>query len=235
MLVDLHLHTAPMSYCCRISAKETLQLAKACGFDGVAIANHYADYYFDDGYDEFVKRYEQEWENCKAIGDQLGLKVFCAIEVTMPTDPWLHMLIYGNTKHLLHQYPYLCNKSQQQLYEICDQNDCVLVQAHPFRQGTQIQNTRFLHGLEINCHPLYDNGHYQIMLDAAKKAGLAITVGSDFHGNDHPRPMGGVLLPDAIQTDADLAWFIKTSKHISLQVQYPLESPEIIPLTYHRD
>ncbi len=233
MLIDLHAHTSAISHCCLINAEEAIKLARECGFGGLAIANHYTNAYFtDETYDEWIERYISEWQNCEKLGKEYGVKIFKAVEVTMEHEPRLHMLIYGADEAFLRSNPLLCQKSLPQLYEICKNNDCSLVQAHPFRNGATIQNTDFLDGIEINCHPLYKNSFAGEILKIAKEKGIAITVGCDYHADTY-RSLGGSILPDSIITDRDLANYIISSKQFELQVHEP-SNDEIYKITYIR-
>ncbi len=233
MLVDLHSHTKAISHCCKISAENTIIKAKELGFDGLGIANHYVKSYFtDEGYSEWIEKYIAEWNNCEALGKKYSLKIFKAIEVTMEYDYSLHMLIYGADEAFLRNNPLLCDKTLPELYGICKQNGCALVQAHPFRNGSTIQDTSYLDGLEINCHPKYGNSYYKRIMLEARLNGLAVTVGCDYHA-DSARALGGSYLPDSIETDRDLADYILTSKAFNLKIHEPKDG-EIFEVTYER-
>ena len=161
MLIDLHAHTGAISKCCLEDAETIIKTAKKSGFDGLAITNHYtSDYYDDSLYEEWIEKYIMEWEKCRMLGDRHGIRIFCGVEVTMDiVDPKLHMLIYGTDEAFLRNHPKLCEKKLEELYGLCKQYNCALVQAHPFRNGTTIQDTRYLDGLEVNCHPKYHNSY----------------------------------------------------------------------------
>lgn len=234
MLVDLHLHTRAISHCCRIEAEDNIKLAKELGFDGVAIANHYTSHYFDEkSYDSWIDSYIAEWYNCIALGKKYGLRIFCAVEVTLEYEPRLHMLIYGADRQFLIDNPHLCDMSLEKLYSLCRANGYALVQAHPFRGGTTVQDTKFLDGVEINCHPLYKNSYYEELLQAAENANLAVTVGCDYHADTY-RPIGGTFLPDSIVSDRDLAEYILSSREFSLQVHDPVDG-KTFNLNYQRE
>ncbi len=223
MLIDLHAHTSAISYCCKMDAENVIKTAKEHGFDGLAIANHYMNPYFTaDTHRDFIERYIAEWSACVEIGKQYGIKIFKAVEVTMAHDPLLHMLIYGADEAFLRDNLFLCDLSLEELYALCERYGYTLIQGHPFRGGETIQNTNFLHGLEVNCHPLYQNSYADIILQEAAKKGLAVTVGCDYHADTY-RPDGGTVLPDSIESDADLAWHLRSAKSFELQIHEPLD------------
>ncbi len=221
MLIDLHAHTKAISHCCRADAEAVIKTAKEYGFDGIVITNHYTNAYFtDDNQKEWVEKYISEWENCRELGSSLGVRIFCGVEVTMEYDPRVHILIYGANEGFLRENLTLCDMSQEELYMLCRKNGYAVVQAHPFRGGTTVQDTRFLDGVEINCHPLYKNSYSDKLWNIAKENNLALTVGCDYH-KDTYRAVGGVFLPESINTDKELSDFILTSNSFKLQIHEP--------------
>ncbi len=233
MFCDMHCHTSGISLCARISAEKNIKKAKELGYDALSVNNHYVSYYFsEDDYEDWIEKYINEWEECKRYGEIYGVRIFCGIEVTMDFDKRVHLLIYGCDADFLRKNPLLCQKSLEELYNICKENGCALVQAHPFRGGSEILDTRFLDGMEINCHPSYLDSHYEEILGSARENEKAVTVGCDYH-KDTRRPMGGMFLPDTIKTDRDLADYIKNSKEFYFQIDDP-KNGRIFKLEYER-
>ncbi len=233
MLIDLHAHTGAISYCCKMDAENVIKTAKEHGFDGLAIANHYMNPYFTaDTHRDFIERYIAEWKNCAELGKQYGLRIFKAVEVTMAHDPLLHMLIYGADEAFLRDNLFLCDLSLAELYALCERYGCALIQGHPFRGGETIQEVQYLHGLEVNCHPLYQNSYADTILQAAHEAHLAVTVGCDYHADTY-RPDGGSVLPDDIATDRNLAEYLRTADTFALQIHEPLDG-RLYRHTYQR-
>lgn len=233
MLVDLHAHSKGISSCCKIGADKVVDTAKEYGFGGLAIANHYVSSYFTgETYHDWIEKYIAEWRLFEALGQEKGLQIFKAIEVTLEQDPRLHMLIYGADEAFLRNYPLLCDKTLPELYELCEGNGCALVQGHPFRGGATVQDTNFLHGVEINCHPNYKNSFADQLLQRAKSARLSVTVGCDYHADTY-RPRGGMLLPDTVKTDRDLVQYILHAKTFHLQIHEPADG-ELYQTVYER-
>ncbi len=221
MLIDLHAHTKGISWCCKEEAEEIIKTAVSCGYDGLAISNHYADFYYnDENYDDWIEKYIAEWSLCEELGKKYNIKIFKAIEVTMCYDDRVHILIYGADDEFLRKHPKLCRNSLSELFTICNENDCALIQAHPFRNGSTIQDVNFLHGLEINCHPAYLESRADEILRKAEENGLAVTVGCDYHADSY-RPCGGTYIPNEIKADKELASYILTSKEFELKIHEP--------------
>lgn len=223
MFIDMHAHTGKISICCQAGRDEILKTAKEVGFDAVVITNHYtAPYFTEDSHKAWIEKYIKEWDLCRKAGENIGIKVFCGIEVTFEKDFKVHFLIYGADEAFLRNNLFLCYKTQEELFRLCEENGCVLVQAHPFRNGSSVMDTSLLHGIEINCHPKYKNSYAEDLIKIAAENNLLLTVGCDYHADTY-RPLGGMFLPDSIKTDKELADFIKLKNPTKLQIQEPLD------------
>lgn len=223
MLIDMHAHSSGISRCCRYDAKTVLQHAKEIGIDGIVLTNHYqADYIINGDTEEFIKRYYEEYLLCKKYGDEIDMKVFFGVEVTVSATPNVHLLIYGADEKFLLQNPMLFDMSLKALHILCRENGCALVQAHPFRNKSTIMDTRYLDGLELNCHPLYDGTHRDELAAKAKAENLMLTCGGDYHGDTY-RANCGTYLPDSINDHRDIAEFILKESSVKLRIQEPHE------------
>ncbi len=221
MLIDLHAHTSGISRCCRYPGSKILEFAYETGIDGIVLTNHYQKNYIGtEGVNSFVEKYIEEFYSTKALGEQLGMKVFFGIEVTMELYPNVHMLIYGVDKEFLTSHSLVFDYTHEELYAAVKEYNGVLIQAHPFRNGTTVLKTNLLDGVEINCHPLYNNSHSNEILSIVRENGLAVTCGGDFHGDTY-RPKCGMYLPDTITNSCELGEYIKNAKEVSLCIQEP--------------
>lgn len=218
-LCDMHCHSSGISRCAKINYKEAIDSAKKAGFKAIVLTNHYAkDYIIDNNYKEFIMRYVLEYEDAKIYGNKVGITVFFGVEVTMEFDRRVHLLIYGIDYLKLLERPNLFDLSLLELYSFCKKNKFALIQAHPFRGGTSVLDTRYLDGVEINCHPLYGNTYSDELIRIALTNHLAITCGCDYHGDVSYRPKGGMCLPDSIKTEEDLANYLINSDSYQLQI-----------------
>lgn len=198
--------------------------------DGIALTNHYQkSYVSDNDFTEFVNRYISEFCSAKRYGEKIGCRVFFGIEITMEKYPNVHMLIYGVKPEILLKYPDLFDSTQEQLYKTVKACNGVMVQAHPFRNGTTVMSTNFLDGVEINCHPLYKKTYSTELMDIAQRNNLFLTCGGDYHADTY-RPKCGMVLPDDIESDIDLGIFLSSNKEKRICVQ-ETDSSEIVWLT----
>ena len=238
MLVDLHAHTNGISSCCAENYKAIIDVAKSVGIDGIVLTNHYTRWYIENpSYNhgfltplEFAKLYIKEYEDAKLYGEKVGLKVFFGVELTPDYDTRVHLLIYGITPNFLLNNPELYKLSLKELYSLVKENGFALVQAHPFRNGTTVQDTQHLDGLEINCHPKYQTSCADILPKIAQDNKLALICGADFH-HDTYRPICGTFLPDSVIGDKDLKNFILTTDTVTLRI-HEVNSPTFYDKTY---
>ena len=221
MLIDLHAHSSGISGCCRIPYDAVVRAARDRGLDGIVLTNHYFKAYVTDGdFSAFAKRYTEEFRLTKAYADTVGMKVFFGAEVTMEQYDRAHILLYGITEQWLEENPCLFDWTQEELYSKVKAVGGIVVQAHPYRGKKHLLDTRFLDGVEVNCHPLYQNSYFGDMLEIAKENGFLLTCGGDYHADTY-RPKCGVYLPDELQSAADLAEYLRNTVSLKLCIQEP--------------
>ena len=218
MLIDMHAHGSEISRCCKISLDEGLKVAQENGMDGLVLANHYQKNYVTDGdYLGFAKRYMAECDRAVEYGRAQGIPVFWAIEVTMEQYSAVHMLLYGVDHDFLLRHPTVFDYSQEQLYRAVQECGGVLVQAHPFRSGGAVLDTKLMDGVEVNCHPKYDYTYCKELMDIAQRDGLIVTCGGDYHKDTH-RVRCGLYLPDSIGDSRALGVYLQQANEWKLCV-----------------
>ncbi|MBP3314152.1 MAG: PHP domain-containing protein [Oscillospiraceae bacterium] len=223
MLIDLHAHTSGISACCQATAEETLKTTKEHGLDGIVLTNHYQKYYVKDGNaPAFAQRYWEEFLHTEKVGKELGMRVLFGIEVTMTERTIIHLLVYGVGKEFLDAHPFMYDYSQEELYRAVKDYGGVLVQAHPYRNGASLLDPQFLDGVEINCHSQYNTSEAPKVMADAKKHGLFLTCGGDYHADTY-RPHCGMILPDSIQDGKELGQYLATSPTLTLCIHEPFE------------
>ena len=219
MLIDLHAHSSGISKCCRIPIEQVIEEAKRVGLDGIVLTNHYQKNYVTDGdYPAFAARYIAEYEYAAELVKDSDFRIFFGIEVTMEKHPGVHMLIYGVEPAFLTAHPTLFDYTQEELYYLVCEVGGFLVQAHPMRRQNRLLDTRFLDGIEISCHPLYEGTHIAELIPIAEKAGLILTAGGDFHADTH-RARCGVYLDNNVKTAREFAEYFLYTDEVKLCVQ----------------
>ena len=221
MLIDLHAHSSGISPCCQIPYQEALQEALNRGMDGVVLTNHYQKSYIGDvPVQDYVERYITEFLDAEQYGKEIGCKVYFGIEVTTELYPRVHMLIYGVEPDFLRKNPRVFDCTQKELYELVKADNGVLVQAHPFRNGTTVLDTAYMDGVEINCHPGYGKSYSEDLLRIAKENHLIVTCGGDYHADNY-HPKCGMFMPEGIEGHQDLRDYLLSGEEKKLCIQEP--------------
>lgn len=198
MKIDLHVHTG-FSVCASVNYVEAVDAYARLGIN-FALCNHYNALYtkpFGGAYDpdEYPEKFVREFNLARDYGKIKGIKVFFGIEVALclPDCPYAEFLIYGADPQFILDNPYIYDLNQADLYALSKRNDLMLVQAHPFRkeQGHFPHDCARLDGVEINCHYRFLREEEKVRA-LAKKYGLIITCGSDFH-NLGQEGAGGII------------------------------------------
>jgi len=229
MLIDMHAHTRAISICCKLFAEDVIASAKQAGLDGMVLTNHYTKSYVkEDGPEGLAKRYIEEYHRAAALGAMQGFAVLFGIEVTMEQYPKVHMLIYGVSEQFLLNNPELYELSQSELYALVKQAGGILVQAHPHRKADRLLDTSLMDGIEISCHPLYNGTCLNALSAIAKRDGLILTCGGDYHADTY-RPQCGAYIPDTVTDTASLANYLISTPSVTLLVQ---EVDGSAPFTY---
>ena len=159
MRLEMHAHDCEVSPCAVIKAKELVDGYKEAGYDGIVITNHFDKgimHLWGETTEEHYQTYLRGYELAKEEGERVGLRVILGMEIRLECGPEDY-LVYGVTKEFIREHMDICGCSLQELYEICEENGCVLIQAHPFREYCQIQNPKYLHGVERNFNSGHDN------------------------------------------------------------------------------
>lgn len=218
MLIDMHAHTAGISRCCRADGETVLRAARDAGIDGLILCNHYQEEYVTHaGPAEFAERYIAEYLRTFEAAEKLGVKLFFGVEVTAKKLGGAHILIYGPGPELVWEHPEIYEYPLEDMHAIAHAKGGLVVQAHPFRRGGHVRDLRWLDGVEVNCHPLYEATCCGEMLNIAREARRLVTCGGDYHADTY-RPVCGTYFPDDATDSAALIAHLKDSPEIKLCV-----------------
>ena len=221
-LIDMHAHSSGISECCQLPYDKIIDTALENGMDGIVLTNHYQSAYLkNNDAHELAERYISEYYKAKEYGDKKGALVLFGIEVTMEKHGGVHLLVYGIAPEFLREYPMLYAMEQKELYSLIKANGGVISQAHPYRNGVdRLLDTAYLDGVEINCHPLYKKSYAGEMIDIAKKNGLFLTCGADFHADTY-RAKCGLYIPDEITDHFGLRDYLINKKKKKFFIHEP--------------
>lgn len=210
---ELHAHTSEVSPCGHVTAPEVADRFIAQGYTSLVITNHYCDYVIDplkgtwrEKMDYYMHPYYLMREHA---GDRLHVILGCELRFEGNINDYL---IYGITEEFLRENPDLHKMSLRSFSELAHENEMLVVQAHPFRNGMVVVNPAYLDGMEtFNGTPTYDGRN--LIADAwAKRYNLLRTSGSDFHNPDQ-FGTGGILTSAAIRTGEELVAVLKSGDY----------------------
>lgn len=148
-----HIHTIESSKCSKISAKEIVKQYKKMGYNTIIITDHCYEKYFKykglKKWEDMVEYLCLGYEKAKEEAKFQDINVLFAIELTLKqTDS--DYLIYGVTKEILLDTPYLYNYTLKQLKTWCSNNNFLLIQAHPYRDNSiKVAKKEEVDGFEI--------------------------------------------------------------------------------------
>lgn len=215
-LYETHLHTFPVSKCAVAGVRETLEYYKQAGYAGVFITNHFIDGNINIDrslpYEDQIRFYFSDYEEGVRIGAEIGLPVFCGVEMSYKgTD----FLVYGLGKEWFLSHPELCDMKKTDQLRIIGETGALIIQAHPFREAAYIDHIRLfprhVHGIETynaNRSEL-ENCMAEIY---AQNYGLLPFAGSDNHRGDRQLLFGGMQTAAPIQDEAEFVRLVKNGQ-----------------------
>ncbi len=204
---ETHLHTLPVSKCAKASVRENLEVYKRMGFAGVFITNHFLDgninIAHDLSYEDRIRFYFSDYEEGKRIGDEIGLSVFCGVELSYKgTD----FLIYGLDIDWFLAHSEIEGMKKSQELQLMRDAGALIIQAHPYREASYIDHIRLfprqVDGVEVynaSCSDLAN----RLAVCYADSYGLIHFAGTDNHQAGDKKLFGGMESPCPIKDEQD--------------------------------
>ena len=206
-LYETHLHTAPVSRCATSSVRQMLTFFRELGYAGVFITNHFIggniniDYTVP--YEERVRFYFADYEEGVRIGQEIGLAVFCGMELC--TGGGTEFLVYGLGRKWFLSHPDIIKISPKERLIMLREAGALIVQAHPFREASYIPRIalfpRDVHGVEVYNAVNRDSVNEMGRL-YAEHYGLLPFAGSDIHTTEQRR-LGGMQSDTPVRDERD--------------------------------
>lgn len=206
---DLHIHTDEVSPCGSVPAKEMVHVYRQQGYQGMVITDHYRKIFFRNSqgitWEEKVEDFLRGYKLAKEEADKLDMDVMLGLEIAFMENKEKanDYLIYGITEDLIKKTPDLLDRGIEGVKVFCDENNCLLYQAHPMRGYCKLVDLDLLHGVEVyNGNPRHNSNNEQV-LAIAKEHDLGMVAGSDYHdpGDENG---GGILTTKRIRNNDDL-------------------------------
>lgn len=186
-LYEMHLHTKDTSNCANVKASVAVEEYIKAGYDGIVVTDHLSpSTYMKYGrellpWKKKVDFFLRGYKSAKKAANG-RIPVLLGMELRYRTSEGDNdYLVYGITEDFLYNTPELLNLNSKKFYELTQKNGFLVFQAHPFRVGMKVTNPKFLDGIEIfNGNPRHNSSN-DIAEMWAKKYGLMVTSGSDYH------------------------------------------------------
>ena len=189
---ELHCHSDSISACARVNNNDIIEKFTSAGYNSLVLTNHfttgtmshhgYTDW--DRWVDGFVDAYEKLKEDAKG-----KLNVLLGMELRFDEN-CNDYLVFGITEEFLRKYDGLHQMNPESFHKIAQENGCLFIQAHPFRNGMTVVRPNHLDGVEVfNGHMGHDSRN-EIADMWADKYSLLKTSGTDFHYADVPTNAG---------------------------------------------
>lgn len=213
---ETHLHTYPVSGCAHADVAENLTFYKKLGYDGVFITNHFLDGNINidsaRSYEEKIEFYFSDYEKGLEIGRELGLKVFCGVELSYQgTD----FLVYGLDKAWFLAHPEIMEMEKRAELSYMMESGALVIHAHPYREDWYIDHIRLfprnVQGVEVvnACRRDHENKMAKIY---AEEYGLLPFAGSDNHVGEKLKKLAGVGCAEPVRDVFDFINQVKSKK-----------------------
>lgn len=214
---ETHLHTSPVSRCAKCTVRENLEFYKRLGYAGVFITNHFLDGNIDiepdRPYAERIEFYFSDYEEGVRIGREIGLDVFCGIEMSYGgTD----FLVYGLDKAWFLAHPEWEGMKRTDILTLLIEHGALVIQAHPYREARYIDHIRLfprhVHGVEI-CNASRNDFENNMAAYYAQYYDLIPFAGSDNHKGPRQKHLAGVQFAAPITDELDFVARVKKCEH----------------------
>ena len=195
-LYDLHIHTSESSACGETCAADIVARYKGLGYDGIVITDHVGESSLrnrGETYDEKITDVLKGYRAAKALEDE-NFTVILGMELRFREND-NDYLVYGIDEDFLRRVNLTEFEKPADFVAVAKENNLAFFQAHPFRDGMTVLNPTILDGVEVyNGHGGHDSRN-DIALAWAKKFGVRMISGSDFHYVSKAEP-GGVYFEE---------------------------------------
>lgn len=211
---ELHCHSNDISECARVNTEEIIEKFTQAGYSTVVLANHFSrgtmNFVGATSWDEWVEKYIAGYEKLK--NDAKGkLNILLGMELRFNAN-CNDYLVFGITEEFLKKYPQMFEMNPESFHKIANENGCLFIQAHPFRNGMTVIYPGHLDGVEVfNGHFGHDSRN-DIAEMWANKFNLIKTSGTDFHYTTSPAN-GGILTENEIKTMDELIEALKSGAY----------------------
>ena len=211
---ELHCHSNDISACARVSTQDIINKFYEAGYSTLVLTNHFSqgtlDHVGAKSWDEWIDKFVGAYEKLKKDA-QGKLNILLGLELRL-NDSDNDYLVFGATEEFLRKIPHVFDLWPEDFHRLANENGCLFVQAHPFRNHMKIKRPDCLDGIEVfNGHFGHDSRN-DIAELWAERYNLIKTSGTDFHYNDSPAN-GGIFTECEITSMEQLVEILKSGNY----------------------
>ena len=214
---ETHLHTSPVSKCAVATVEETVRAYHELGYDGIFITNHFLDGNCSSeikemSYEDGVRAYISDYRRAKALGDELGLKVFFAVELSYGgTD----FLVYGLDEEWYIAHPEILGMTKKEELTFMAGEGALIIHAHPFREARYIDHIR-LYPREVEGVEVVNGSRRELENRMAgiycREYGLIPFAGSDNHAGGRFENFAGMECDEPVSSVAEFVDAVRSGR-----------------------
>ena len=211
---ELHCHSNDVSACAQVNANDIVEKFSKKGYSTLVLTNHFSRGTYkhvgatswEDWIDKFINGYEKLKEAAKG-----KMNILLGMELRFDEND-NDYLVFGITRSFLEKISDVFELNPHVFHKIANENGCLFVQAHPFRNRMTVVPPYDLDGVEVfNGHMGHDSRN-SIAEAWADKFNLIKTSGTDFHYNDSPAN-GGIFTECEITSMEQLVEILKSGNY----------------------
>lgn len=211
---ELHCHSKEVSQCARVDSCQIVQKFTEAGYNTVVLANHFnkgtMEFLNAKDWNDWIDKYLDGYYKLKNEAEG-KLNILLGMELRF-NENVNDYLVFGVTEELLRSNPDIFTMGPDRFHRFANENGCLFIQAHPFRNGMTVINPCHLDGVEVfNGHMGHDSRN-EIANAWADKFGLIKTSGTDFHYIDSPAN-GGIFTETEITSMSQLVEILKSGNY----------------------
>jgi hypothetical protein len=196
-----------------VDVLDVIKEYKDKGYNGIVFTDHIADWSFsalNGTWEEKIDFFYSSFDKAKKVGEELGLKIFCGMEICLGI-PGRDYLAYGFNREFLYDHDYVYKMNVEEFYGLAQENNILLVAAHPFRYKGHTPDARYMHCVEVfNGNPRHDSNNKKAKTWASQNK-LIQLAGSDFH--EYGDVSAGILMATMPETIEEFVEIIRSDNY----------------------
>lgn len=216
---QMHTHTYPASACGDMLPHELVNALYSEGYAGCVLTNHFLNGNSSVdrklAWEDFVTAYSSDYRFAKKFAEKYGIDIFFGLEEHVGEGK--EILCYGVTPEILVANPELASGDVQIWHRIMQENNCLCIQAHPFRSNGFIENPgvlpmQFIDGIEVFNAGNSEKDNALAEKFAKANPGMIQLSGGDAHSVSRVGK-GGIESFCRIRDEKELVEVLKSGKY----------------------